>query len=209
VVNQQESISGWLAAIAAPTAAAAGGAAGAVSAAFAAAVVEMVAGMTESRPQYAAVHQRAGKARARGAALREELLALATRDAEAFAGFERALALPKGTDIERTSREEAKRVALHEAAKVQFAVLERTAEIAGLASHLTAEGLATAIGDSATAGFLAAGAARGAYWAIRSNLEGSGSGPGGGRWLTDGLELLERAEAAEWRIRQLLNERVR
>ena len=86
----------------------------------------------------------------------------------------------------------------------------RTAEVADLAAELAASGLATAIGDSATAVFLAGGAARSAYWAVRSNLEGGRSRrPRRGRWLQDGLGLLERTEAAEWRVRQLLSERVR
>jgi formiminotetrahydrofolate cyclodeaminase len=180
-----------------------------VSAALAAAVVEMVAGMTASRERYATVQERAVEARDRGAMLREELLALARQDAEALAGFERALGLPRATDAERTSRQEAKQAALREGARVQFAVLERTAELADLAAGLAADGLATAIGDSAAAGFLAAGVARSAYWAVRSNLQEPGGDAEGRRWLGEGLELLQRAEAAEWRIRQLLNERVR
>jgi formiminotetrahydrofolate cyclodeaminase len=136
-------------------------------------------------------------------------MALAVRDTEAFADFERALALPKDGDAERAGRDAAKRAALHEGARVQFTVLQRTAEIADLAADLAAAGLATAIGDSAAAGFLATGAARSAYWAVRSNLHESGAEPETRRWLEEGLELLERAEAAEWRIRQVLNERVR
>lgn len=209
MVNESDSLSRWLASIAAPSAARAGGAAAALSSAFAAAVVEMVAGMTASRERYAVIHLRASEARARGAILREELLALARQDAEAFAGFERALDLPRATDAERASRLQAKQAALREGARVQFAVLERTAELADLAGELAADGLATAIGDSATAAFLAAGAGRSAYWAIRSNLQGTGADPEATAWLTRGLELLEGAEAAEWRIRQLLNERVR
>ncbi|MBA2459822.1 MAG: cyclodeaminase/cyclohydrolase family protein [Gemmatimonadales bacterium] len=192
-----------------PTAAAAGGAAAAVSGALAAAVVEMVAGMTGAREKYAAVHRRAAEAREQGTALREELLGLAREDAEAFAGFERALAMPRGTEAERASRGEAKRAALREGARVQFAVLEGTADVAALAEWLTAEGLATAMGDSSTAGFLAAGAARSAYWAVRSNLGEIGADLDAREWLAEGLKLLERAEAAEGRIRQLLNERVR
>ncbi len=202
-LSDADSLRRWAAAIAAPTASPAGGAAGAVSAALAAAVVEMVGGMTGARERYAAVHHRAAEARGRGAVLREELLSLAREDAEAFAGFGRALAMPRGTEAERASRQGAKQAAMREGARVQFAVLERTAEIAELAESLAVEGLATAMGDSAAAGFLAAGAARGAYWAVRSNLQEVGPDPDAREWLAEGLKLLERAEAAEGRIRQL------
>jgi formiminotetrahydrofolate cyclodeaminase len=175
-----------------------------------AALVEMVAGMTGTRERYAAVHQEAGAARDRADALRAELLGLATRDAEVFAEFERALALPTATESERLTRERAKAWALHQGAEVQLAVLRRTAEVADLGAETAGWGLATAIGDSATAVFLAGGAARSAYWSVRGNLDAAAeTGPEAKSWLDEGLGLLERTEAAEWRARQLLNERIR
>jgi formiminotetrahydrofolate cyclodeaminase len=177
---------------------------------MAAALVEMVAGMTGARERYASVHREASAAHTRAADLRAELLGLASRDAEVFAEFERALALPRDTEAERGTRERAKAWSLHQGAEVQLAVLRRTAEVADLAADLAVTGLATAIGDSATAVFLAGGAARSAYWAVRSNLGAAAeAGPVARQWLQDGLGLVERAEAAEWRVRQLLNERVR
>ena len=59
--------------------------------------------------------------------------------------------------------------------------------------------------DAATASFLTGGAARSAYWAIRSNVQGA---PSAKATLERALALLERVEASEWRVRQLLNERV-
>ena len=208
-MHVHDALDRWTAALASPAATPAGGAAAAVSAALASALVEMVAGMTGSRERYASVHDEANGARTRGLELRKELLALAWRDAAVFAGFERALALPKSTAEERVARAGAKAVALREGAGVQFTVLERTAEVAELAAKLAASGLATAIGDSATAVFLAGGAARSAYWAVRSNLEEVEADAETARWLRDGLGLVERTEAAEWRVRQLLSERVR
>jgi formiminotetrahydrofolate cyclodeaminase len=203
-----DSLQRWGAAVASPEAAPAGGAAAAIGAALAAGAVELVAGLTGARERYAAVHERAAAARARGTALREELLALAVQDAEAFAAFRRALALPRGSDAERAAREEARGLALREGARVQLELLRRAAETADLAAALAAEGLATALGDAATAGFLSAAAASSAYWAARSNLEDNQVSEAR-RWLEAGLGLLENAEAAEWRIRQLVNERIR
>jgi formiminotetrahydrofolate cyclodeaminase len=204
-----DSLEQWMGAVASPSATPAGGAAAAVSAALGAALVEMVAGMTRSRERYAAVHEQASTARFRAAELRAELLGLASRDAEVFAEFVRALALPKASDAERVTRERAKAWALRQGAEVQLTVLRRTAEAADLAAAVAGWGLATAIGDAATGVFLAAGAARSAYWAVRANLDAAGeASPEASGWLQDGLELLERTEAAEWRVRQLLSERI-
>jgi formiminotetrahydrofolate cyclodeaminase len=209
IPNEDDSLREWTDAIAAPTAAPAGGAAAALSAGLAAAAVEMVAGMTLGRERYAAVHERAGAARSRALRLRDELLSLAARDAEAFAAFGRALALPRTTEAERATREAAKHAALRTGADLQLGLLGHAAELVGLAAELAERGLSSALGDAAAAAFLAAAAARSAYWAARANLQDVGENADARRGLDEGLALLERAEAAEWKVRQLLNERIR
>ena len=209
IPNQDDTLQAWADAIAAPAAAPAGGAAAALSAGLAAAAVEMVAGMTLGRERYATVHPRTAEVRSRAGRLRQELLALAGRDAQAFAAFGRALALPRGTEPERAAREIAKRAALRTGAELQLDLLADAAELATLAAELAEYGLASALGDAAAAGFLAAGAARSAYWAARANLQDLTEDADGRRGLEEGLGLLERAESAEWRIRQLVNERIR
>ena len=204
-----DSLGRWLTGIAAPTAAPGGGAAAALAGALAAAAVEMVAGLTLDRERYAPVHERARAARARVVGLREAMTGLAARDANAFAAFERALALPRGTDAETAAREQAKREALDAGAAVQLALLAHLAELADLAVMLAEDGLRSAFGDAATGAFLAAGAARSAYWAARAALEGAPPGSATNDWMNAGLSLLERVEAAEWRVRQLANERIR
>jgi formiminotetrahydrofolate cyclodeaminase len=137
--------------------------------------------------------------------LSNDLVELASRDAEAFAQFTEALALPRNSEAERTARETAKQAALEAGTAVQLELLDHLAEIAELASAMTDGGLASALADAATASFLAAGAARSAYWAIRSNVQGAPSAKG---TVEQALALLERVEATEWRVRQLVNERV-
>jgi formiminotetrahydrofolate cyclodeaminase len=195
----------WIAALARPTATPAGGAAAALGGALAAALVGMVAGLTLQREKYAAVHPQAKRSLDRTTELSADLVELASRDAEAFARFTAALALPRSSEAERAARETAKQVALRAGTAVQLELLGRLAEIAELASAMADGGLGSALGDAATASFLAAGAARSAYWAIRSNVQGAPSAKG---TLERALALLERVEATEWRVRQLLNERV-
>jgi formiminotetrahydrofolate cyclodeaminase len=198
----------WCADIAAPTPSPGGGAAAALTAAFAASLVEMVAGLTIARKQYAAIHEEAERIRGRAAVLRRELVDLASEDAESFEGFVRALALPRTTELERTQRASAKRAALQQASQVQYQLLLHLVEVSELGLSITQSGHAGSMGDAATAVFLAAGAARGAYWAIRSNLGGGGIGAQGTSLPESALSNLEKVEANEWRVRQLLSERV-
>jgi len=198
----------WYESIAAPTASPGGGAAAALTAALAASLVEMVAGLTIERKQYATVHDQAERIRARAAVLRHELIELASEDAESFEDFVRALALPRTTELERSQRADAKRAALQQASLVQYQLLLRLVEVSDAGVSISQSGHAGSMGDAATAVFLAAGAARGAYWAIRSNLGGGATGAQGRSLPESALSKLELVEANEWRVRQLLSERV-
>ena len=92
------SVAEWAHAIARPTISPAGGSAAALAAAAAAALVEMVASLTASREAYAPAHEEAKAARARAEGLRQELLILASADAESLQRFAQALALPRGSE---------------------------------------------------------------------------------------------------------------
>ena len=166
------SLSDWARLIARPTIAPGGGSAAAAAGVLAAAVVEMVAALTAAREAYAPVHNEARAARARAEGIRQELLTLASADAEALHRFEQALALPKGSDSERKVRERRKREAIRDAAEIQRDVLSCCAELATLGAALVERGLRSARADAATAVFLAAAAARSAAGAIATNLEG-------------------------------------
>src|SRR3954452_11323597 len=100
-------------ALAAPTAAPAGGAAAALAGSLGAALVQMVAGLTLAREKYASTHDEAAATSEHAARLRQAMLTLASRDAEAFDGFVRALRLPAGQGHEPKVREPAKADALH------------------------------------------------------------------------------------------------
>lgn len=207
-LNPEDALNAWIAAIAAPTAAPAGGAAAAIAGALGAGLVQMVAGLTRTRERYARVHEEAAAVAERAGALRGEMADLASRDAEAFGGFARALELPAGTADERRARERAKAEALRAGAEVQLELLRQVLEAVELAEAMAQRGLASALGDSATAAFLASAAARSAYWAVRSNLHQSVDRPAKERALTTARDLLERVEEVERRVRQLLAQRV-
>ena len=201
------SLNDWAKLIARPTIAPGGGSAAAAGAVLAAAVVEMVAGLTAEREAYAPVHEEARAARARAEGLRQELLTLASADAEALRRFEEALALPKTGDAQRQLRERRKRAALREGAEIQRDVLAGCAEVAALGSAMVERGLKSARSDSATAVFLAAGAARSAAQAIAANLDGEAPGSELAAMAGAAAVRLAEAEEAERTARGLLHDR--
>jgi glutamate formiminotransferase/formiminotetrahydrofolate cyclodeaminase len=207
-LSSDSSVREWSDAVAAASPTPAGGAVAALAAALAAALVTMVAGLTTRREKYAAVHGHAQEVLERAESLRAELLELAMYDAEAVAEYLDALRLPQGTEFERTAREAARRATLLEAARVQLELLHLAGDVAALSEAMAGSGVATAIGDAATAAFLAVAAGRSAYWSVRSNLRQLGQ-PEDYRSLIDTASgMLELLEEIEIRVRQLLDERV-
>jgi methenyltetrahydrofolate cyclohydrolase len=208
ILGTESSMLQWSDAVAAPNATPAGGSVAALASALAASLVAMVAGLTTRREKYAAVHAYAEEILARAEGLRLDLLELARHDAIVVAEFMDALSLPQSTEFERTAREAARRAALLEAARVQLELLDQAAEIAGLAEAMVGSGVATAIGDAATASFLAAAASRSAYWSIRSNLRSINEPEETRPLIESAVVTLDRVEAAEIRVRQVLDDRV-
>jgi formiminotetrahydrofolate cyclodeaminase len=208
ILGGESSLQQWSDAVAAANAIPAGGAVAALASALAAALVTMVAGLTTRREKYAAVHGHARDTLERADVLRRQLVELASEDAIVVAEYMDALTLPQTTEFERTAREAARRAALLEAARVQLELLDHASEVAALAEAMVGSGVATAIGDAATASFLAAAACRSAYWSSRSNLKSIGR-PDENRALVEtAVVTLDRVEAAEIRVRQVLDERV-
>jgi formiminotetrahydrofolate cyclodeaminase len=208
VLDGESSVQEWSDAVAAASATPAGGAVAALASALAAALVVMVAGLTTRREKYAAVHQYAQEILERADRVRGELLDLARHDAIVIAEYMDALTLPQGTEFERTARDAARQAALMEAALVQLELLALASEVTSLAEAMVGSGVATAIGDAATASFIAAATSRSAYWSIRSNLR-LVARPDETRHLVESAVVtLDRVEAAEIRVRQVLDERV-
>ena len=208
ILSGDSSVHQWSDAVAAASPTPAGGAVAALVSALAAALVTMVAGLTTRREKYAAVHGHAQEVLERAESLRAELLELAMYDAEAVAEYMDALRLPQGTEFERTAREAARKATLLEAARVQLELLHQAGEVAALSEAMAGSGVATAIGDAATAAFLAVAAGRSAYWSVRSNLRQLGQPEEYLSLIETASGTLELLEEIEIRVRQLLDERV-
>jgi formiminotetrahydrofolate cyclodeaminase len=208
IPDPEASLKHWLDGIAAPTAAPGGGAAAAIAGAVGAALIQMVAGLTAEREKYATVHELAGRTRQKAERLREGMIALAARDARAFEAFTRALALPATTSEERERRSRGKTDALAAGAAVQLELLAHLAQVAELSLEIAEQGLSSAVGDAATGAFLAVGAARSAYWSVRSNLAEIGGGVADRERVGAAKSLLDRVEDYERRVRHLLEARI-
>ena len=198
----------WSDALAAPTATPAGGSAAAIATGLAASLIAMVAGLTATRASYAETRPESEAITERAEELRRRLLALAEEDTETFREVLEALALPRTSDEEIARRNEARADALKAAAAVQYELVLLAGETTDLAESLVLRGLRSAVGDAATAAFLAAAGARAAYWAIRSNLRRLHDDPEAERMTDAALERLELVEGVETRVRLRLAEQL-
>ena len=137
-----------------------GGGASSVAAAVGCSLGRMVASLTVGKKRYADVEERVQEIAERLDALRDELLALADDDAEAFEPLSRAYGLPKATDAERARKAEVMEAALRRACEPPMAILERIVEAAALVGELARIGSRIAVSDAGAGAALLAASAR-------------------------------------------------
>jgi formiminotetrahydrofolate cyclodeaminase len=143
----EQTLTDFLAALAAPTPAPGGGAAAAISGATAAALVEMVAGLSLKKSPDGAEAALQQRTAAQMAALRAELLTLADDDANAYNAFIQAMRLPKVEEHERDARSRAMSAAAERAAEVPLKTLRAISAAAESARLLTGRSLVSAASD--------------------------------------------------------------
>ena len=142
-----QTLTEFLAALAAPTPAPGGGAAAAVSGATAAALVGMVAGLSLKKNPDGADAALQERTAAQMATIRGELLTLADDDAIAYDAFIQAMRLPKGEDHEREARGRAMSAAAEHTAAVPLQTLRAISAVAEAARLLTGRSLTSAASD--------------------------------------------------------------
>lgn len=143
----EQTLTDFLAALAAPTPAPGGGAAAAISGATAAALVEMVAGLSLKKSPDGAEAALQQRTTAQMATLRAELLTLADDDANAYNAFIQAMRLPKVEAHEREERGRAMSAAAEHAAEVPLKTLRAITAAAEAARLLTGRSLMSAASD--------------------------------------------------------------
>ncbi len=165
-----ESLSGFVASVAASTPAPGGGSVSAHVGALGAALAQMVAGLTIGRKKYAAVDAEMKALALQAAALGNELSALVAKDGAAYNVVMEAYKLPKETEAQLATRTAAIDQALVGAAQVPLDTARACAAVAALATEAAQKGNTNAASDAGVAALLAQAACRGAVYNVRINV---------------------------------------
>lgn len=165
-----ETLDGFLEALASAAPAPGGGAAAAVQVALGAALVSMVTNLTIGKPRYAEHEPVMLTARAEADRLRGEALALADADAVAFTAVTDAYRLPKETAEEKAARSAAIQRALVGAADVPLRTAAAAAEVVGLCQRILDGANVNVLSDVAVAAASARAALDSAAINVRVNL---------------------------------------
>lgn len=180
-------------AVAARTPAPGGGSSAAWASALAAALVEMAAGFTLAREEYAGLHERMAAIAERARKLRAIALELAEQELRAYEPVLDAQRLPR----DDPSRADRIANALSVAADSPLAVARGAAELAGIAAEVATSGNRSLEGDAVAGAFIADAACRAAARLVEINLR---SAPGDPR-LAEAEQLSADAVAARERAR--------
>jgi glutamate formiminotransferase/formiminotetrahydrofolate cyclodeaminase len=167
-----ESLSGFVASVAAPTPTPGGGSVAAHAGALGAALAQMVAGLTIGKKKYAAVEGEMREAALAAARLSNTLAALVQRDADSYAAVSSAYRLPRETEEQQRARAAAIAEGLLGAARVPLETARACVEVARLAATVATKGNANAVSDAGVAALLAEAACRGAAYNVRINVAG-------------------------------------
>ena len=170
-VSGGESLSGFVASVASSNPVPGGGSVAAHAGALGAALAQMVAGLTIGKKKYAAVDAEMKEVALKAAAIGNQLSALVTRDAEAYAQVSEAYKLPKEPADAAARRSEAVTNALLKAAEVPLETARAAVEVAQLAITVAEKGNSNAITDAGVAALLAHASARGAAYNVRVNIQ--------------------------------------
>ena len=192
-ISGGETLSGFVASVAAPTPAPGGGSVAAHVGSLGAALAQMVAGLTIGKKKYAAVDAEMKRLALDTAALGNTLTELVDRDARAYDGVMQAYTLPKETDEQLAHRTRAVDDALLAAAAVPLETARACADVAALAEQAASHGNTNCASDAGVAALLAEAACRGAVYNVRINIASLSDRGRGAALLLQAGELLARA----------------
>jgi glutamate formiminotransferase/formiminotetrahydrofolate cyclodeaminase len=168
----------------------------------------MVARLTVGKKKFAGVEARMRALAAEADGLRERLQRAVASDSAAFDAVMGALRMPKASEAEKRSREDALEAAMQRAGEVPLGVASDSVAALELAAEVAEAGNPSAASDAGSAGALARAALTAAAMNVRVNAEGlKDKGTAAGwRAALEGLEA--RATDAEARVRRTLDARL-
>ena len=193
--------------LAAPTPTPGGGSAGAYAGAMGAALVAMVAGLTIGKKKYAEVEAEMQAIRVVAENLRADLTQAVDDDAASFEVLMATFKLPKETDEQKETRNNAIVKATLDAAHIPLHVSEDAVKVMELALKCARHGNLNAVSDSMSGFAMARASLTAAGYNVRININSLEDKSAGAKMLNELGELEEKAEKLEMEIRAVLNER--
>lgn len=183
-----------------------GGSAAALAGALGVSLLMMVAGLPKTKGGREVPEEAADLAEAssRLRLLRDNLVVLVDRDADAYRAILTALALPKSTDAEKTERRRRLQAALQGATDVPLDTMRECQQALAGSVVVARNGLRAAASDVATAVELLLASARSCGLAIDANLKGITDATYVARVATERQQLEADATADAARARELL-----
>lgn len=166
----QASMQSYLDLLASGDAVPGGGSAAALAGAMGAALLCMSARFTIGRPRYADFADVAGVVLSGAEELRAKLQELVERDADAYAQYGAAIALPKGSDAEKAIRHAALQQATRASASAPMEVTRACVKVLELADRLAESCNPHLVSDVAVAAELAMSSVQSAALNVRINL---------------------------------------
>ncbi|MCX6323526.1 MAG: glutamate formimidoyltransferase [Sphingobacteriales bacterium] len=144
----------------------------------------------------------------KGQAFKAELLRLVDADTLAFNGIMEALALPKGTDLEKSIRNEAIQAATKKAIDVPFRVMEVAASGMELIRVMAIDGNPNSVSDAGVGALCARAAVMGAFMNVRINAKDYEDRNYVDDILSRGKLLEEKTIREEQEILAIVNEKI-
>jgi glutamate formiminotransferase/formiminotetrahydrofolate cyclodeaminase len=197
----------FLNALAEGTPAPGGGSAAAYAGAAGAALAAMVARLTLGKKKYVTVEAQMYALLQRAEELRAALTEAIQKDAEAFEAVMASYRLPKDTDEEAATRQQAIESAMLNAARVPLETARMAVETMGLCAQAVATGNLNAISDGASGAALARASLTGAGYNVRINVSSLGDTAKGESLLQEIRQLEHHADEIDASIRKQLVER--
>lgn len=195
-VQGGQSLSGFVASVAAATPAPGGGSVAAHAGALAAALAQMVAGLSIGKKKYAAVEGAMKEAALKASALVTTLGGLVERDAQSYGAVMSAYKLPNEPEDAAKARTKAIDDALVGAAAVPLETARACAEVAELAALVGERGNTNAVSDAGVGALLAEAACKGAVYNVRINVTSMSDKSRGAGLLEEAKQVLARTAKA-------------
>lgn len=148
-----------------------GGSTAALSGAMGSALACMVSRLTLGKPKYADVEAEIQALLEQAEQLRQRFQELMQADIEAYGNLSQCFKMPRTTDAEKAERTRAVQQRLQEAALVPLGMAELAATLTQCCKRIAEIGNVNVLSDIATAAMMASGAANGAAWMVRTNLQ--------------------------------------